>query len=280
MDSLLTLIDSRIAKAEKNSLSIKSIPCSVIELLGNDYVRVKMITTGAIYDLLNKSGASVFVGENVQVYYTGLFNSKSAYIGAVAPKDSGGGSETSLSLVTGETQLIEIFDSEMVVGTCDFSVKTNTVCIMQFNITLWGINGGSTHFAFALDDNTIYEPILTTHIGEYVSQSFSIPCEIVAGTHAFAVKAWGDGLIINASIMTYGHGVESAEPPYEPTTDADYIYKTSTSQTNIIYYIGDSLYPSIPVAINEQPVKIIRGTAFNQSNIKSVYIPEGVEEIQ
>lgn len=280
MDNLLTLIDSRIAQTDRNSSSIKSIPCRVEEVLDNNYVRVKMITTGAIYDLLNKSGTAVTVGETAQVYYTGLFNSKSAYVGAVTNKDSGGGNETPLSLVVGETQLIEIFDSEMVVGTCDFAVKANTVCIIQFNITLWGVNGGNTHFAFALDNNVIYEPILTTHVGEYISQSFSIPLEIITGTHTLEIKAIGDGLVSNASVMVYGHGVESADHPYEPTADADYIYETSASQTNTIYYIGDSLYPSIPEVINGQPVKILRGTTFNQSNIKSAYIPEGVEEIE
>lgn len=279
MDNLLTLIDSRIAQADRNNASIKSIPCRVEEVLGNNYVRVKMITTGAIYDLLNKSGTAVTVGETAQIYYTGLFNSKSAYVGAVTTKDSAG-SETPLSLVVGETQLIEIFDSEKVVGTCDFAVKANAVCIIQFNVTLWGVNGGNTHFAFALDDNVIYEPILTTHVGEYISQSFSIPFEIISGTHVLEIKAIGDGLVSNASVMVYGHGVESAEHPYEPTTDADYIYETSVSQTNTIYYTGDSLYPSIPEAINGQPVKILRGTTFNQSNIKSAYIPEGVEEIE
>lgn len=280
MDNLLTLIDSRIAQADRSSSSIKSIPCRVEEILDNNYVRVKMITTGAMYDLLNKSGTAVTVGETAQVYYTSLFNSKSAYIGAVANKDSGGGNETPLSLVVGETQLIEIFNSEMVVGTCDFAVKANAVCIIQFNVTLWGVNGGNTHFAFALDNNVIYEPILTTHVGEYISQSFSIPFEIISGTHVLEIKAIGDGLVSNASVMVYGHGVESADHPYEPTTDADYIYETSASQTNTIYYIGSSLYPSIPQTINEQPVKILRGTTFNQSNIKSVYIPEGVEEIE
>lgn len=279
MDNLLTLIDSRIAQTDRNSSSIKSIPCRVEEVLGNNYVRVKMITTGAIYDLLNKSGTAVTVGETAQIYYTGLFNSKSAYVGAVTTKDSAG-SETPLSLVVGETQLIEIFDSGKVVGTCDFAVKANAVCIIQFNVTLWGVNGGNTHFAFALDDNVIYEPILTTHVGEYISQSFSIPFEIISGTHVLEIKAIGDGLVSNASVMVYGHGVESAEHPYEPTTDADYVYETSASQTNTIYYIGDSLYPSIPEVINGQPVKTLRGTTFNQSNIKSVYIPEGVEEIE
>lgn len=276
MDSLLTLIDSRIAQSERNDMSIKSVPCRVEEILDNGYVKIKAIPTGAEYELLNKSGTSVSVGESVQVYYCGVLNSKSAYVGAAIGKES----ESPLNMVVGETQLIEIFDSELVIATCDVSAKKDTVGIMYFNITLWGINGGNTLFEFVINDETILTLTVTTHIGEYVSQSFSIPTQFENGDSSVQIKAKGDGLIAVSDLKICGHGIEEAEPHYDPTTDTDYVYETETEQTNVIYYIGKSLHPSVPLVINNQPVKILRGTAFNYSNITTVYIPEGVEEIE
>lgn len=67
------------------------------------------------------------------------------------------------------------------------------------------------------------------------------------------------------------------EPPYTPTTEDDYIVD---DDSNILYYIGSAINPEVPNELNDLPVKKLYSTAFDYSNVRSVYIPEGVEEIQ
>lgn len=67
------------------------------------------------------------------------------------------------------------------------------------------------------------------------------------------------------------------EAPFTPTSESDYIID---EQSNIMYYIGSSIKPEIPVELNGLPVKKLYSTAFNYANVKNVYIPEGVEEIE
>lgn len=76
---------SKVADRE----NVKSIPCLVQELLGNERVRVKTISTNAEYIVPNRSGNDVLVGENVSLFYQGnIINEGQAYIGSVLNKRS------------------------------------------------------------------------------------------------------------------------------------------------------------------------------------------------
>ncbi len=83
MDSLLELIDRRIEKALAKSGYINSQLGQVVET-GDDVHKVKLFTTGAIYEIPNFSGSDVEQGQSVSVYWRGGFlSNQTAYIGAV-----------------------------------------------------------------------------------------------------------------------------------------------------------------------------------------------------
>ena len=48
----------------------------------------------------------------------------------------------------------------------------------------------------------------------------------------------------------------------------------------IIYYIGESNKPAVPTTLNGKSVEKILVTGFNYSEVTSVYIPEGIVEIE
>lgn len=67
------------------------------------------------------------------------------------------------------------------------------------------------------------------------------------------------------------------EAPFSPTSESDYIID---EYSNIIHYIGSSVKPEVPNELNDLPVRKLYATAFNYSNVKAVYIPEGIVEIE
>lgn len=278
MDSLLTLIDSRITQNERNNMSIKSVPCRVEEILDNGYVKIKVIPTGAEYELLNKSGTSVIAGESVQVYYCGTLNSKSAYIGATTYKDNG--SSSYLENLLGDCVLGELFDEPREIAFCGFKCSQAVNVIITLNVTLLGTANGTAHIQFYIDDDLLsYSPILTAKSGEYVPLSLTLP-EFInsAGEHEIKVLAYGDGNVISAMFNVYGIGIEASDI-YDPTSESDYIYYTENGNTHILYYIGQSTRPYMPESINGNPITTIHATGFDNTNVKNVFIPEGVEEI-
>ena len=66
---------------------------------------------------------------------------------------------------------------------------------------------------------------------------------------------------------------------YDDTVDSDYVYVTNENTTDILYYKGKSKYPMIPTMINGKPTNILYTTSFNMSDVKAVYIPDGVTQI-
>lgn len=80
MDSLLQIIDSRIAKTKQQDL--QTMNCKVLEVADNGMVRVQTVTNKSTYLVPNMSGSEVRVGENVVLFFKGIISNTTAYIGA------------------------------------------------------------------------------------------------------------------------------------------------------------------------------------------------------
>lgn len=121
-----------------------------------------------------------------------------------------------------------------------------------------------------------YSPIVSTITSGYVHCSFMLPFNLIQGEHYIEIKASGANATLT-SIKAYVYGyVESAEPPYTPTTEDDYIYDGA----DVLYYIGSEKYIETPTTLNDVDVTTFEATSFNLSNVKAVYIPEGLERIE
>lgn len=94
MDALNELIVSGAKKVVNNSACLFSAPCTVIASLGNQLYTVKLVTSGAQYNVMNYSGSNLEVGDSVQLYYrSNIISEQTSYIGASLTKDSGGGGD-------------------------------------------------------------------------------------------------------------------------------------------------------------------------------------------
>ena len=80
------------------------------------------------------------------------------------------------------------------------------------------------------------------------------------------------------SAYLWGQNIVEVSP--EPTEPTDYMYITRNDSTEIIRYIGDIINPELPSEIDGKPITIIAATAFGASEVRSVYIPDGVIEIE
>ena len=98
-------------------------------------------------------------------------------------------------------------------------------------------------------------------------------------------------------ILNFGDSGDESESEYEnnesnsveeeseskreesPVTDFEYMINTKTGNMTITKYIGKSSEVVIPEAINGEPVKVIGESAFANSDVETVHIPDSVEAI-
>ena len=276
MDDLFSLIDNRIEKSGILKAYLKSIPCRVISFNNDGSVLVESVIDGAQYNLFNYSGSSLNIGENVQVYYKD--NISNGYIGASITKED----SSPLMLVDGDAYVGELFsDNYRVIGDCSFKCLGFANCMISFNYVLIGSDIGNVTFKFVVDDVDLsFTPIISVVNGSYYSGSFTIPCSALSGEHILEIKGKGSAAMSSIQLTVCGHGVESCEKPYDPTTQEDYLYSIANNEVSIIRYLGNNLRPAIPDTIESLPVRRLYTTAFNYSNVEAVYIPDGVIEIQ
>ena len=274
MDELLKLIDSRVSKNQPQT-TVKSLPCKVIKITSDDAVTVELLSNNARYTVPNYSGSPVEVGENVLLYYTGILSEGKAYIGASINK---GGAATS-GFITGNVYIGQIFEQSRVIASVDFEATSQTVVQIIFNYVFLGTTNDAIYLeSYVNGTKQGYKPIISMANGQYVSATFVLPLELTSGSYGIEIKANGANSITGGQINAVGHNIIGSS--YEPTGDDDYIYETVNNTTNAIYYIGQAIHPEIPVKLNDKPIKIIRATAFNGTNVETVYIPDGVEEIE
>ncbi|MBO5571995.1 MAG: hypothetical protein J6M07_06675 [Ruminococcus sp.] len=63
---------------------------------------------------------------------------------------------------------------------------------------------------------------------------------------------------------------------YEHTSEADYIFSNGT----VIYYIGTSKRPEIPLTLGGVTVSAVERTAFSGTGVEAVKFPDGMEVIE
>lgn len=270
MSTLLDLIDSRIKQSD---IGIKTMPCTVLELLSDQFVKVTSISNGENYTVLNMSGSNVEVGETVQVAYTGnLITSKNAYIIASKNKSS----EAKYRNLTGDVYTGALFETMRPIVGFGIKAMSETDCVLHFSCNIASTETGTIEFE--IDEND-YSPKFTIEADTYKCISFDIPLTLSGDENEIWVNAKGVGIVTDACAFVGGHGIESYDL-YDDTGDNDYIYNTIGDTSNVIYYIGNSTRPRMPLTLSNKAIDKIYATAFNYSNVQSVYIPEGITEIE
>lgn len=270
MSTLLDLIDSRIKQSDTG---IKIIPCTVLELLSDQFVKVASISNGENYTVLNMSGSNVEVGETVQVAYTGsLITSKNAYIIASKNKSS----EAKYKNIISDVYTGALFETMRPIVGFGIKAMSETDCVLHFSCNIASTETGTIEFEI---DRNNYSPKFTIEADTYKCISFDIPLTLSGDKNEIWVNAKGVGIVTDVCAFVGGHGIESYDL-YDDTGDNDYVYKIiGTDSSNVIYYIGKSIRPRMPITLEDVPIDRLYPTAFNYSNVQSVYIPEGITEI-
>lgn len=273
MNQLIELIDERI---KKNNSGIKTLPCVVLELKDNEYVKVATLLDGSIYTVQNQSGSDVEIGETVQLAYTGMLSNSSGYI--IASKNKSSGKKyinIPMNAYTGA-----LFSVNRTISSVGIKTFETTDCVLNYNCNTFSSSNGEIEFEIEIDDvSKSFKPKISSNANYYNNVSFSIPITLSAAEHSIKVLAKGDGSIAAIEAFVGGHGLEVCDY-YDDTGDNDYIFITQNNKSDVIYYIGNSNCPRMPVALNNADINKLYSTAFNYSSVELVYVPEGITEIR
>lgn len=275
-DSFSELINRTVEKKLSDQKCLFSVPCNVIENTQGVYYKVKVLSTGEEFTLPNYSGSALNARESVRVYYTGnTLTSQNAYIGASITKSQG----VDLKFVTGSSNLGEILPAARNLSSISFKSTQSTSVFIVFNGCVRGTVDSDFSFEIYLDDVKLsYEPKSHVGLNEMSHISFQLPVEVESGQHKVLIKALGGGNVTSVNCYVWGQAIKYEES-YDPTSEADYIYRIENDTAEIIYYIGQSQNPELPTQLEGYPVKLIHATAFNYRDVISAYIPEGYETI-
>jgi hypothetical protein len=110
--------------------------------------------------------------------------------------------------------------------------------------------------------------------------SFVLPYNVSVGNHAITITGVGESISISAlTAFVFGY-VNEREGGYDPTYEEDYIWVSNNNEAEVLLYIGDSTSPEVAEILNDDEVKTLSCTSFNYSDIRAVYIPDGIERIE
>lgn len=277
MNDLMQLIDYRINRQLRDSTALNSTPCRILELYPNGNVKVQLIQNNSEYIVPNYSGSDLYIGEESQLFFQGDISSgRFMYIGASVNKQNNG----TFNFITGDKMPGEVFDQERVISQIDFRCREQTPCLFFFNATVFGSSAGNLNIKVYIDEiANDFISVNTLYANEHRTISFSLPEISESGDHQIKVTAYGSGNIIAVNAYMLGYQIERYEN-YDPTNENDYTFRTDENKCGIIYYIGQSKCPEIPVMLEGKPVTKLYATSFNHCDVTNVYIPEGVEEIE
>lgn len=289
MDALRELIQREVQNQIIKSACIASLPCIVLENLGDEIYKVKALTDNIEYRLVNCSGSGLEVGETVQVYYrNGYISNQTAYIGAVQTRGGGGGSP--IAYVVGyanDAVLASSFYKE--INSIYFQALGTTKAFLSCNVTVEGTSDSNIYFKVYYDDEAIeYEPKSSVVNGGFSHINITLPFSCTVGNHKIKIMAKGVGEVESYGFV-FGQLI-AATSGYTPTDDGDYIFEVVGTEPNwksdVILYVGETVQPAIPSTLGTNiygtgnPTTIIRATAFNDTNVIRVSIPSGVTEIE
>lgn len=185
------------------------------------------------------------------------------------------------------TKNISVIDLEStgetsgIIASGQFSVREQTAVFADTTLNLMGLSDSEIRINLLIDDieQLVYfagkitesEP-LTAHFSSYKI------VEVKNGIHTVDLKISGNCEILQISAYIWGQNIAEIQP--EPTFASDYEYSISDNTVTIKKYIGTSTNLAIPAKIEGLPVKKIGSGAFSETEVESVKIPEGVEEIE
>lgn len=281
MDKFDQLIESIVEKKTKDAPYLKTMPCTVEEVVDEYHVKVISVSSGTRYTVPNYSGSQVYVGETVQLFYKGnMALNSNAYIGASLNKGRDGEGYSPVC-VKGSSLTGQVFEEQRTVsGIGILCEKFTAVALLVFNANVVGTEGGTLEITVYVDDEQYPFLSQTTLQPDYHSTvSFTLPINISAGKHKIKICASGTSEILDVLSYVYCDRITETDY-YDPTDEGDYIFEIVNDESYAEYYIGESKNPAIPDTLDNKPVKLLGLTLFDHSDVETVYIPNGIEEIQ
>ena len=277
MDAITELIKNLINKEIRKSTLISSVPCRVIESLGNEMYTVQLVTDNSRYTLPNMSGSSLSVGENVQLFYYGEYiSSKSSYIGASLNKSN------DTVYINGEDTFNVSLNNRILVSEIIFNSERETTINVVFNSVIGSNKLGDYTFETFVDDNKqSFDCIGTVTENGYSNCNFVIPVEISeAGVHRIQIYGEGVGSIAQMKTYIFGQYIYEYVIPSEPTNEDDYIYYLGDNYSETIRYISSYENIIMPTTLEGKPLTKVGMTTFNYGDVQGVIIPEGITTIE
>lgn len=173
----------------------------------------------------------------------------------------------------------ELYEGERTVAEGGFSCKSITNCLLCFTSVFLAENDCTAAVKVYLDGVTQELTVRhTLHSEDFSTVSFTFPITASEGTHTVSVTASGLAEIQDVSAFVFGQEITEKAPQY--TSDEDYNYTVNKGVSTVIAYLGTNQYPEIPSILGGGATTIIDKTAFTESDITGVRIPEGVTEIR
>lgn len=276
MNDLFKIVDNRALKQINNAPVVKSIPCSVVDVLENNMIKVKLLSEDIEYTVPNLCGSPVTIDEIVRLYYKGnTITDTSAYIGAAKFKPSTNfvmGNGVSGNLTNTEKP---IFNLSFLTYHSKASFIFNAICENVSN------ESRTVRLAIYVDDVLqSFRPRFSIVAEGSYTISITIPLDLTLGNHNISVTAIGESVAIT-NICAYATGyVNERVIHYDPTNPEDYIWGLNQTGAEVHLYVGNSSSPEVIGTLDGNNVNTLTCTSFNYSNIEAVYIPEGIERIE
>lgn len=208
---------------------------------------------------------------------------------AVSSGASGGSGSTSVSTTINVEQNVtfvelegftgEVSAEERAIAEGAFSCRMQTAVFADITVQIAGTV--DTTAAAAVHINHIAQtlrPHISLHDGGETVLHFTLPFIADAGTNNIAVVLAGECEVTD--IQAYVWGQELTEESPDPTSDGDYTYTVEDGLTTVTGYVGSGLSPKIPTMLGSGRTSVIAGGAFTGTQVQSVYIPDGVSEIE
>lgn len=172
----------------------------------------------------------------------------------------------------------ELYEGERTVAYDGFSCRSVTECFLCFTGIFLAerncIAAVKTYLDGIAQELTVKQ---TVRAEEFSTISFKFPLTASAGTHTVSVTASGLAELQDISAFVFGQDITEKAPQY--TSADDYRYTVNDGISTVTAYIGTSMHPEIPDILGSGTTTIIDKTAFTESEITGVWIPEGVTEI-
>lgn len=171
----------------------------------------------------------------------------------------------------------EVFGTERFIAKAGFSSRRETWIFVDCTLILSG-NGLAAASVWLNGIAQTLRPKITLHNDECSTLHFSFTTKISGGRHQIQIGLRGQAEISDIQAFLWGQEITAESP--EITGESDYTYTVSNDSTTVTRYVGKSVFPQIPDNLGGGKTVYIEKNAFSDSEIESVYIPDGVTEIR